>query len=176
MSTCDDELCEAAANHLVSITFPDAAEEIWNVCRRHDRSLKLEAVRSRQKAEPANGASTPQATVECGQCHQLLAEPSDLPVENRQPCPDCRSLSRHMNITLSDTVIVHECLRVRTKQAGKGGWRVDTRTGDDYTHDLAAWGKREFTTDRDADRYREAIELYDGTRIVSTARLSDHRD
>jgi hypothetical protein len=53
---------------------------------------------------------------------------------------------------------------------------VDTRSGDDYTRDLAAWGKRELLTDRPQNQYREVIELYDGTRLESTAQLTDHRD
>jgi hypothetical protein len=51
---------------------------------------------------------------------------------------------------------------------------LDTRTGEDYTHLLEGWGQRELTKDREHDHYRELIELHDGTRIESTAKLSDH--
>jgi hypothetical protein len=60
--------------------------------------------------------------------------------------------------------------------SGKGGWIVKTRAGDDYTRDLAAWGSRGLTLDRVNDSYSEVIELWDGTRIESNARLSDHHD
>jgi hypothetical protein len=74
------------------------------------------------------------------------------------------------------TVTPHASLRIRAKTAGKSGWPVDTRTGNDYTRDLEAWGRLERTRDRGKDLYREVIELYDGTRITSTARLRDHHD
>jgi hypothetical protein len=65
-------------------------------------------------------------------------------------------------------------LRRRVKRAGKRGWVRDARSGDDYSHYLDAWGKRELIIDREHDLYREVIELFDGTRITSTARLADH--
>jgi hypothetical protein len=71
---------------------------------------------------------------------------------------------------------MHESVRVRSKTPGKGGWMVDTRSGDDYSRDLDAWGKRELTKDRAKDLYREVIELFEGTRIESTAQLRDHHD
>jgi hypothetical protein len=76
---------------------------------------------------------------------------------------------------VSDRVEVHDSLRARKKVSGTGGWLVHTRSGDDYTRDLDAWGTRELTRDREQDLYREVIVLWDGTRIESTARLSDHR-
>ncbi|MFJ8313944.1 MULTISPECIES: hypothetical protein [unclassified Streptomyces] len=53
---------------------------------------------------------------------------------------------------------------------------VDTRAGDNYTRGLDAWGHRELTTNREQNLYREVVELLDGSRITSTARLSDHRN
>ncbi|SRR6266545_905630 len=174
MTACEWEDCQDTATHMVEITFPDADDEIWKVCRPHDRLLKLQAVRSRPRFAPTE-ETPPVATVHCGQCGQLLEEPADLGEKDCQPCPDCGSLSRQRNIALSDTATAHDSLRLQKREAGKGGWRVEVRTGDDYTHDLEAWGKLERTKDRDADLYREVIELYDGTRITSTARLRDHQ-
>ena len=53
---------------------------------------------------------------------------------------------------------------------------VKTRAGDDYTRDLEAWGARGLTLDRSNDLYSEVIDLWDGMRIESRARLSDHPD
>ncbi|HTE83916.1 MAG TPA: hypothetical protein VK821_04220 [Dehalococcoidia bacterium] len=53
---------------------------------------------------------------------------------------------------------------------------MEMRAGDDYTRVLEGWGRRELTIDRQQDRYRELIELHDGTRIKSIARLKDHQD
>jgi hypothetical protein len=174
MTACEWENCQLPSTHTVEISFPDADEETWKVCRQHDRLLKLQAVRSRPRAAPKveEPLST---TTQCGQCHRVLEEPSGLAEEDRQPCPSCGSVRRQTNLTASETGSGHEALRLRIKEAGKGGWRVDTITGDDYTRNLEAWGQLERTIDRAVDLYREVIELYDGTRITSTARLRDHR-
>jgi hypothetical protein len=67
-------------------------------------------------------------------------------------------------------------VRWKVRRKGKGRWSVDARAGDDYTTDLESWGRREWTRDRERDLYREVIELYDGMRLESTARLKDHHD
>jgi hypothetical protein len=59
---------------------------------------------------------------------------------------------------------------------GRGGWIVRLRAGDDYVRQLEGWGKRELLLDREHDRYREVIELPDGSFIESDAALSDHHD
>lgn len=61
------------------------------------------------------------------------------------------------------------------RRPGKGGLLARSTAGDDYTHDLEAWGQRQLTLDMEGDKYREVIELFDGTRIESSARLSDHK-
>ncbi len=83
---------------------------------------------------------------------------------------------RNFDIQLSATLTFHEKIRAKVQRSGKGGWILDTTSGDDYTFDLEAWGKRELTKDAEKDLYREGIELWDRTRIESTARLSDHHD
>lgn len=172
---CDWSGCADAGTHTVSIDFPGEPQEVWTVCRLHDRWLKTEAVARRPKADPPEEQPT---TIEvcCGDCQRVLDERPDLAVEKRQPCPGCGSVKRLHKVGLYSTLTFHESLRARTKRPGKGGWIQDTRTGDDYTRMLEGWGKRELTTDREKDRYREFIELHDGTRIESVARLSDHQD
>jgi hypothetical protein len=174
MSLCEWKDCGETATHSVEAAFPGEAPEPWNVCRSHDRRLKLAAVRSRPAAPPPVDAPAP-ANVACGQCGHPLEEPPGRSEYQPALCPACGSVARHVTVSITDTVSVHESVRARTKRAGKGGWVVDTRSGDDYTKDLEAWGRRELTLDRERDVYREVIELYDGTRIVSTARLTDHQ-
>ena len=132
-------------------------------------------MRSRPKATPVPDPP-PTSEVRCGDCQEPLAESDRLPVNQRQPCPSCGSLKRLVAVTVADSLTMHDSVRARSKTPGKGGWMVDTRSGDDYSHDLDAWGKRELTKGRAKDLYREVIELYDGTRIESTARLRDHHD
>jgi hypothetical protein len=172
---CEWSGCADAGTHTVTIDFPGEPQEVWTVCRLHDRALKTQAVASRPKAESPQEEPTT-LEVRCGECDRPLAEPSGLPMEQRKACPECGSLLRRNNVGISSTLSFHESVRLRTKRPGKGGWLQDTRTGDDYTRMLEGWGKRELTKDREHDRYREVIELHDGTRIQSVARLSDHRD
>ncbi len=97
-------------------------------------------------------------------------------VHQRRPCPDCESSVRNIDVQFSATLALHEKVQAKVKRSGKGGWILDTTGGGDYTRDLEAWGKRKLTKDSERDLYREVIELWDGTRIESTARLSDHHD
>ena len=175
MTACEWEPCADPATHSVEITFPGQPAETWHVCRPHDRQVKASAVRSRPALSPLAEAPTV-AKVACGQCHRLVDEPPGLRSDDRRACPACGSLVRHVSLSISGTVEVRESLRARLKRAGKGGWVLDIRGGVEYTRDLAAWGKRQLTLDRETDLYREVIELFDGTRITSTARLTDHRD
>ncbi len=144
MTACEWTPCADPATHTVEITFPDQPAKMWNVCRSHDRQLKVAAARSRTPAPPP--AETPTSThVACGQCQRPIDEPPDLPGDDRRPCPACGSLIRHFSVSISETLELHDSLRARVKRAGNGGWVLDTRGGDDFSHDLAAWGERELT-------------------------------
>jgi len=172
--TCDWAGCADAGTHTVTIDFPGEPQEVWNVCRSHDRELKTQAVASRPKTEPPKEEPI---TIEvfCGECQRPLDEASDLPSEQRLPCPACGSVRRLHKVGIHETVTMHESVRARSKRPGKGGWLQDMRTGDDYSRMLEGWGQLERSVDREQGRYREFIELPDGTRIESVARLSDHQ-
>jgi hypothetical protein len=45
------------------------------------------------------------SVVRCGNCKALLAEPSDMPPEQRVPCPNCGSTSRQFEKNLTATVV-----------------------------------------------------------------------
>ena len=175
ITTCEWVECTDAATHEVDIYFPEGVHETWHVCRPHDRVLKFQVVGSRPKAPPPAGTST-SIEVCCSECLQILNESSSLPVDQRQPCPECSSVTRTNKITFVETLSVHESVRMRSKQPGKGGWMRDFRTGEDYSRYLEGWGERVLDLDRAQDIYREVIKLYDDTRLVSQARLTDHRD
>lgn len=175
MTTCEWEGCADVATHTVDIFFLEGVHETWQVCRMHDRALKLQVVRSRPKAPTPTDTST-SIEVCCGECQQTLNESSSLPDDQRQPCPNCGSLTRTNKITFVEMLTVHESLRMRSKQPGKGGWIRDFRTGDDYSWYLEGWGERVLEMDREQNIYREVIKLYDDTRLESNARLSDHHD
>jgi hypothetical protein len=85
-------------------------------------------------------------------------------------------MKRHVRVWLYDFGESHEGFGVRTTRPGISGWQKDTKSGDDYTRDLDAWGERTLEKDREHDLYRELIKLCDGSWLESTARLSDHHD
>jgi hypothetical protein len=45
-----------------------------------------------------------EATVACGNCGRQLDERTDLPVEERQPCPVCGSTARSFSVTVTAAV------------------------------------------------------------------------
>ncbi len=160
---------------MVCLTFPEQEMEIWRVCRAHDRKLKNLAVASRTPQQPTPETS-PNPTVHCSQCNLILQESVSADQRTRKPCPQCGSTVRTIHVTASDTVHVHESLRIRSTRPGKGRWLADVKSGDDYTRVLRAWGERTLELSREQNQYRELIGLYDGTEIDSSARLSDHQD
>jgi len=160
---------------MVSLTFPGQSIEIWRVCRAHDRQLKNLAVASRIPQQP-NPQASPGPTVHCSQCDLILQESISAGQGTQEPCPQCGSPVRTIRVTASETVHVHESVRVRSTRPGKGGWLKDVKAGDDYTRILEAWGERTLELSREQNQYRELIRLYDGTEIESSARLSDHQD
>jgi hypothetical protein len=45
--------------------------------------------------------------VRCGQCNELIAEPSNLPPEQRKPCPNCGATSRNFGVHISAALVIH---------------------------------------------------------------------
>lgn len=159
---CEMDECQDEATHTVRIQLVDQPREIWQVCRPHDRQLKTAAVRSRPKAQPP---VEPPPSFRCRDCDQVLQV-------NTPSCPVCGS--RNRVVRTGDSLTWRENVVLTTRQPGKGEWLVRIKAGDDYTWDLAAWGNRQLIIDRENGLYREVIDLYDGSRIESSARLSDH--
>jgi hypothetical protein len=176
MAICECEGCAEEATHTVDLSFPEGTHESWQVCRAHDRELKNRVRYSRPKAPPPPADTPPRIEVCCGECKQALNESTSLPEEERQPCPNCGSLTRMHKITIVETVAIHEGLRLRSKQPGKGGWMRDFQTGDDYSRYLEGWGTRSLDMDREQNVYREVVVHYDGTSIESRAKLTGHHD
>ncbi|WP_131784454.1 Com family DNA-binding transcriptional regulator [Protofrankia symbiont of Coriaria ruscifolia] len=169
--TCEWDGCAEEATHAVEIVFPGEAPESWWVCRPHDRALKCEAVARRPPASPQQAAG--RQVVRCGQCDRILDGMSALdPIA--PACPACESTARHIRVELRDNVGLYDERRVKTTRRGTRRPLMEVRDGADYTGDLQGWGERTLVCDREHDRYRELIVLYDGTRIESTAKLSDH--
>jgi hypothetical protein len=139
VTMCEWDGCGDGGTHTVAISFSDGPSETWCVCRQHDRMLKNQVRRSRarQASRQPQGASS---SVSCASCGLPLDERPDQDAAERSPCPTCGSLGRQVNITATDSALVHECVRTREKRAGRSGWLVDTKSGDSYTRDLRRLG------------------------------------
>lgn len=172
--TCEAPDCVAVATHTVTVAIEGEPEAVTHVCRMHDRSLKTYTVRSRTK-RPATVPAEQPNVVRCGSCEQVIEELSSLDPTLRKPCPNCLSKSRSIEVSLSGSVSLHDSIGI-VLMPGGGPWTLKSKAGDDYTRDLEAWGRRSLHLDRVADEYREVIDLWDGTRIVSEAKLTDHHD
>jgi hypothetical protein len=164
------------ATHLVYLWFPDEPGEIWRVCRAHDRELKLTFVARRQPKPPDPVPAQESPVVHCQECDRLLGGPTELAEESPQPCPDCGSMKRHVRVSFFETIAVHEQFGVRSTRPDQSGWLKEAKDGDSYTRDLNAWGERTLQKDREHNLYRELIKLYDGSRLESTSKLTDHHD
>lgn len=171
---CEWPTCQATANHTVTINHPGGRHEVWHVCSEHDRDLKKRVQRSLPFPQPAQ-PSPVTIQVTCAACGQVIAEPPDLPSNQRAPCPSCGSTKRLHQVGISESVGFHSALNVQASTPGRKGWIRRLLTGDFFSTFHGAWTKREFDIDKPNDSYREKLVHHDGTVVESTAQLSDHR-
>ncbi len=99
--------------------------------------------------------------VACGHCGKILDEPSDIAVEERAPCPDCRSKSRQFGKILSDELEIRDGVRgkARSGEAGKPGGKpwLTFMSEPSWSHRYKKWMQREKTENRRDDRYTEVV-------------------
>jgi phage FluMu protein Com len=109
-------------------------------------------------AEPTNDQ------VRCNQCGHLLEERSDVLPEDRQPCPECGSLSRFFTRTLTGSVGQKSSLGVTAKsppgtRRDQSGRRIffESVTGDSFYRATGEWRRLEQAVDRAKDWYTERV-------------------
>jgi hypothetical protein len=171
---CEWPDCESRATHDVTVVLPDCAPHVWHVCMEHDNSVKTRTVRDRPPA-PQGRVDEARAILYCGGCGIRLDERSGALAEERLPCPLCDSFIRSMHVALCSSVEMHGSIAGKVRRSGVEKPSIKFKTGNSFTGDLQAWGTRSLTFDEEHDVYREEIVLYDGSRIVSRARLRDHK-
>lgn len=117
------------------------------------------------------------SNVQCGQCKTPLNEPSDLPTEERPPCPECGSLSRHKLGTINSSIPFHSKVGYKAKRRGKGKPFIEGVAGDDLHRATGKWNRLERMIDRENDRYKEVIIDLETGRVVRHVEepLSDHQ-
>lgn len=116
-------------------------------------------------------------TMKCQDCGEVLEEPSDLPLEGRSPCPKCGSESRHFEVTISETAIVHEHVGIKARHGASGKPFLESKFGDSFYRKTKEWVSREMTVDRENDRYKELITHPETGEVIHHCEepLSEHR-
>jgi hypothetical protein len=118
--------------------------------------------RTQRSTPPASGY--PQAmgvaepVVSCQDCGTRLPDSTTAPVDERMPCPRCGSLRRHVAISVSDTITVHEQLLFKARTPGEKRPFVERKAGDDYSWSRGRWVSLRRVIDRRTNRYQERIE------------------
>ena len=116
----------------------------------------------------------------CGELatHEMLVQ---LPDVEREVFHLCRSHGRAATSIMvrrrpkqSAQRAPWDAIPKKTRRPGIIRWLVKGTGGSDSAEDLDATAKRELSTDRELNLYREVLELDDSTRIEITARLTDH--
>lgn len=93
----------------------------------------------------------------CNQCNFQLGEAYNLPELERTPCSRCGSLSRVLQINVSDTVGLHDQVRLRHKVPGRKKPQAEIVSGDDLHRDSGIWMKLSRVIDRGKNWYEEKI-------------------
>lgn len=93
----------------------------------------------------------------CQNCGNKIFESAGLASEDRSPCPFCGSKNRSFNITISDTITIHEMLGTKAKRPGDKRPFIEQKAGEDFHRDSQGWRKLERIIDRDNDSYKETI-------------------
>ena len=110
--------------------------------------------------------------------HELLVE---LPDVEREVFHLCRSHGQaatsimvRRRPKLAAEPVLKDGVPRKVRRPGIVRWLTKGTGLSDSPEELDATAKRELTTDRERNVYREVIELDDGTRIEITSRLTDH--
>ena len=91
------------------------------------------------------------------ECGEPLDEPTDIPVEDREPCPACGSTNRAIKVHAVSTVKVHTSLRTKGRRQGEKRPFQEQVVGDDLHRKSGRWMKLHRIIDRENDRYRETV-------------------
>ncbi len=117
----------------------------------------------------------------CGQCGEVLDEPSDTPVEDRTPCPSCGSKGRHFKKELTSASTMRGGIRgkARSGQTGEPGSKpwLTFMSEPSWSRKYEKWMTRDKAENRREDRYTEVVKDPDTGEIIHEADepLSEHR-
>ena len=115
--------------------------------------------------------------MKCGECGETLEEPFDLPLEGRGPCPTCGSTVCHFEVTVNETLTIHDHVGMKARHGSSGKPFFESKFGDSLHHKTEQWMLREMIVDRENNRYKETITNPDTGEVIHHCEepLSDHR-
>ncbi len=118
--------------------------------------------------------------ITCGECGELIDEPASTPIDERKPCPRCRSSERDKRVYLTGNQpgpTSHLSAEVRHGAKGEVAPHQETKIGSVWSGERGRMVKWYRDINREANRYRERIvdpETGEVLRDVDEP-LSDHR-
>lgn len=93
----------------------------------------------------------------CNGCGKQLDEAYNLPERDRTPCPDCGSLSRALQISVSDRAETHDRVELKHKMPGRKDPIAEVISGDDYHHSSGTWRNLLRVIDRGKNWYEKTV-------------------
>ncbi len=97
------------------------------------------------------------AIVTCSECGQIIDKLKNTPEEERNPCPACGSTARLIKVHITDSITVHEGLKIKARHGITGKPFLEAKTGDEIYRKEEKWVQRSLRVDRDNDRYTETV-------------------
>ena len=114
----------------------------------------------------------------CADCKtELLGWSQDEVPAERTPCPHCGSLSRLVDVYVTDTVEVHSMLGVKAKTPGERRPFSEQKVGDEFFRKTGRWHRVRRLVDRRGNRYVEHIEDAETGEVIRDVEepLTDHQ-
>lgn len=93
----------------------------------------------------------------CGQCGAELSESASLQPEQRTPCPSCGSITRAIQVSISERVVIREKLGMKARHKDAKKPYVESVSGDDLHRKTGKWMKLSRLIDRENDLYRKEV-------------------
>ena len=113
----------------------------------------------------------------CGECGVVLEDSPSFPPESRTPCPACGSITRAIQVSISESIVVREKLGMKTKHEEAKKPYIESVSGDDLHRKTGKWMKLSRLIDRENNLYKEEVKDLATGDIVHRCDepLSDHR-
>lgn len=95
----------------------------------------------------------------CGNqnCGISLDEQSDLPADQRQPCPRCGALSRNHGKGIGWSQEFHDSTAVKVKRKGRKRPLIEMFSGHQISRATGRWKRKYWVLDRANNQYKEEV-------------------